>query len=550
MTTRLKTVEFAHPSYTTSITDNTLTTMTQITVYLPETGTKTFRSVIATVSASITGTAAGNLTTRQLQCRLGAAAYTAHTNSNAITNSGEDIIAFHSADLTAHFTTNWSGTSMTFDSQVLFDSAGTTPAEINACVTLSVTYEYDDTSTTQIKTVRIPLNWPTTTLATTKPGSAVATIPQLSTELPESSKVFRSLHTVIQGNAANIANTTDLTITQQLDTTTAHTSGGFESALATDYWFRYVWDCSAVLNTSTSMGWYVYSNVARMNHCQAWLVVTYEFDASASTGVYVSVMLPNDFDSPMGGTTSSDYQRTTRELFIQEPGTITTKAISFYPMWTQVGAISTLNFRVGTGSFISYTDAAAQLAGGNGAMVRNDSAYTLARGRNTMVFDAYRSDTTDLGWSLSGFWIVNYTADKPSQGYGAANHTVIWNLGATVFDGAATQVSKSIAATAPVIPETDYYMTALGVRLEINQNGTTLLSSATCLFECSGWSPTRMSPVVTSRPDCSPSTARSRTSSSAGPMIPDPVVWISRPLADGSSTTGSLLDRVSINSIC
>lgn len=486
MATRLKTVEFAHPPYTSAITDNTLTSMTQITVYLPENG-KTFRSVIATVSASITGTAAGNLTTRQLQCRLGAAAYTAHTNSNAITNSGEDIYPFHRVDLTAHFTANWSGTSMTFDSQVLFDSAATTPGAINACVTLTITYEYDDTSSTQIKTVRFPLNAPVGALATSKPGSPVDTLPALDTELPEASKTYRCIFTTVQGNAANISNTTDLILTQQWVSSTAHASGGFETALTADAWFRYVWSCGAnggsnVLVTNTTQAYYIYANVARMNHLQVWVTVTYEFDATSSNDMFVSLLLPNDFDSPMGGTTSSDYQRTIREVFIEETG-ITSKQIAFFPHWTQVGAISTLNFRVGTGSFVAYTDGAAQLAGGNGAMVRNDSAFTLARGRNTLTFDAYRSDTTDLGWSLSGFWIVNYTADKPADGYGAANHTVIWNLGATVFDGAATQTSKAISATAPVIPETNYYMTALGVRLEVFQNGTTLLSSATCLFE-------------------------------------------------------------------
>jgi hypothetical protein len=483
MTTRLKTVEFAHPPYTGAITDNTLTSMTQITVYLPESGI-TFRSVMAHLSASITDTAAGNLTTRQLQCRLGAAGYTAHTNSNAVTNSGEDIMAFHSVDLTAHFTSNWSGTSMTFDSQVLLDSAATTPGAINACVTLSITYEYDDTSATQIKTVRFPLNAPVGVLATTKPGSPTDTLPALDTELPEASKTYRSIFTTVQGNAANIANTTDLTITQQWVSTTAHTSGGFESVLATDYWFRYIWNCGVggdnVLVTDATQAYYIYSNVARMNHLQIWVTVTYEFDATASNNMFVSLMIPNDFDSPMGGTTSSDYQRTTKEVFIQE-SSITSKQIAYYPFWSQIAAVGGLNFRVGTGSFVTYTDAAASVAGGNGAMVRNDSAFTLARGRNTLTFDAYRTDTADLGWCLSGFWIINYTCAKPTDGYGAANHTVVWNITSN-FDGAAAS-TKAIAAMAPIIPETSYYMTALGVRGMVNQNGTTLASSFSILLE-------------------------------------------------------------------
>lgn len=479
MATRLKTVEFAHPALA-ALTDNTLTSMTQITVYLPESG-KTFRKVIARVTANGTATATGNVTTRQLQCRLGAAGYTTHTQSNLYTGSGEDIQVFHEVDLTSHFTTNWTGTSMTFDSQVLLDGTATGIAWTNVCVTLYITYDYDDTSATQIKTVRIPLNAPVGAFATTKPGTATATIPNLSTELPEASKVFRSTHITVQGNIAQAAGTADCTITMQLDSTSSVTTGVYEGVSSTDFWYKYVWDCSAVLNTSASMGFYIWGNNAKFNHAQTWLTVTYEFDASASNDMFVSLLLPMELASPMGGTTSSDYQRGTRELFIQEPGTITTKQIAFYSFWDQAAAISGLNMRVGTGSFVAYTDTAATLAGANGAMTRNDAAFTLARGRNTINFDVYRSDTADLGYNVSGFWIVNYTASKPTQGYGAANRTVLWNLG-LVFDGAAAQ-SHTVAATAPVITESDYYIAALGTIFEYISNTTGSPAGATVLVE-------------------------------------------------------------------
>jgi hypothetical protein len=59
---------------------------------------------------------------------------------------------------------------------------------------------------------------------------------------------------------------------------------------------------------------------------QAWMTITYEFDATSSNDVYVSLMLPMEISSPMGGTTSSDYQRGNREFFIEEPGSVTTDA--------------------------------------------------------------------------------------------------------------------------------------------------------------------------------------------------------------------------------
>lgn len=476
MTTRLKTVHYTFP-VTAAVVNNTLTTMTQITIYLPETGTKTFRSVIATMSTMITDTAAGNVTSRNLQCRLGAAAYTANNNANAYPNSGEDIFLFHSVDLTAHFTTNWTGASMTMDAQVQINSAATTAAETNCCVTVAITYEYDDTSTTQVKTVFIPLDMPVGALAITKPGAALSTIPNLTTDLPESTKVFRSVHIVVQGNISLNLGTVDPTLTFQLDSTAAHTTGIFEAALATDYYFRYVWDCSAVLVTNATNGWYAFASVAKFNHLQAYLVVTYEFDASANTGCRVSVMLPLDLVSPMGGVASADFQKGVRELFIEEPGTITTKQVAYYVFWTSANTISGLNMRIGAGAFVTYTDAGSGGVGSCAAMVRNDAAFTLTRGRNELNYDVYRTDTSDVGTNVSGFFIVNYNCSaKPTGGFGSENHTIFYNLGMT-YDGAAAALRTS-AAVAPVIPEVDYFISANGILLQFYGSGAEATAGA------------------------------------------------------------------------
>jgi hypothetical protein len=95
-------------------------------------------------------------------------------------------------------------------------------------------------------------------------------------------------------------------------------------------------------------------------------------------------------------------------------------------------------------------------------MIRNDAAFTFARGRNSVNWDVYRTDTVDFGFNIGGFWIINYTAGKPTEGYGAANHTVFWNLGA-YFDGAAN-VLRVIPAVAPALPETDRFYSAIGTR--------------------------------------------------------------------------------------
>jgi hypothetical protein len=479
MATRMKTVHYAFPVLPSAI-DNTLTSFTQITVYLPE-SSKVFKSVVAKLTANQQAGGAGNVTSRNLQCRLGAAAYTAHNNTNLYTGSGEDLQVFHGVDLTAHFVANWSGTSMTMDAQVQIDGTASSLAWLNLCVTVEITYEYDDTSATQVKTVFIPLNAPTGALSTAQPA-ALSTITALDTDLPEASKVYRNEHIVVQGNIAQNAATTDNAISLRLGATTTHTTNFFEGAQATDYWVKYVWECSAVLDESVNVDFTMWSSVGRFNHVQAYLVVTYEFDATANTGARVSLLLPLDLHSPMGGTTASDYQSGSRSLWIAEPGTITTKQIAFYPFWTQISPISTLNMRIGTGSFVSYTDTATQLAGSNGCMIRNDAAFTLARGKNELNFDVWRSDTTDWGWNISGFWIINYNCSgKPSGGFGSENHTIQHTL-MQPFAGANAS-SYTVSATSITLPETDYYINAVGVVVETVPNSTATFSGVNAQVE-------------------------------------------------------------------
>lgn len=468
MATRLKTVHYAFPTLA-SLTNNTLTNLTQITIFLPETGTKTFRSVVAHVTFDdiITATG-GSLTTKTLNFRLGAAAYTSIANASTLTHSTENQSFHLTADYTSHFTTNWTGTSMTADFQLQINqSTGTTTGMVNVGVTLEITYEYDDTSTTQIKSVMIPLNAPVSNITT---GAVTYdTFPALDTYLPETSKVYRNMYIVVQGNEHRNAAATDHTMTINLGASTV-TTGNYEGALSSDRWFRYVWNLTAAGFTATNatQNFQLSATVARCNHPQCYAVITYEYNETTSTSIMNSVMLSLDMNSPFGGTTASDYQRAQRDFFIQEPGTITTNKIAFYPFWVQSAAIAGLNMRIGTGAFVTYTDTATVLCGTNGAMIRNDSAFTLVHGRNTLNFDAYRTGTADLGWNTSGFWLINYTSDKHSTGSGAHNHSVFWGI---QQNGTGTAASTyTIAATSVTIPETNHYITAIGTRLIVLMN--------------------------------------------------------------------------------
>lgn len=471
MSIRLKTIRHAFPVLA-SLPNNTLTDVTQTTIYLPETGTKTFKSVVAMITMAdiITGTG-GTISTKTVAMRLDASAYTTISNANALTNSGENLSLMWRQDFNSLFAASWSGTSMTCDFRLQFNqSTGVTTGMVNVCVTLDITYEYDDTSTTHIKSVMIPLNMPTAAMRTV--AATDDTIPALDTYLPEASKVYRNIHIVLQGNEGRIGVTTDHTMTLRVGSA-SETTGNYEGALATDRFIRYVWDLTSVYpDTSTTQAWQPTCTIARCQHMQAYMVVTYEFNETTSTSIMNSVMMPMEIASPMGGTTATDYQRGNREIWVQEPLPIVTERVAFFPFFSSAAPIAGLNMRIGTDSFILYTDTLANnVAGTNAAMIRNDAALTLSRGRNAMNFDAYRTDTADLGWNVSGFWIVNYTSGKASSGSASHNHTVLDSVKQFGTIAAATRID-SITATSLTIPENNYFVTALGTQIALQSSST------------------------------------------------------------------------------
>jgi hypothetical protein len=497
MATRLKTVQWALPSFIGAVVDNTLTAMATMTLYCPEmSGTVTWKSCVLRVWMKEGQTqATGNYTTRALAINLKGAGDDSYSNGNLYTGSGENNCVFHSANVTASFVADWSAdATATIVVSMLVDFTATTIAARDIEALLECTYEYDDTCATQIKTVLIPLNAPVGLSGTSKPAS-LCTIPALDTELPESSKVYRNIACIAQGNAVQTGKTTDGTFNMQIDSLTAYASSTLERGAASDYWCAFVYNvlyydgtpslAGIGMDTSATHDWYAWAATGDgYSHHQAYMIVTYEFDATADTGVFVSLQLPMELTCPMGGVTSSDYQRGERDFWIAEPGTITTKQIAFYCWWEQISAIAGLNMRVGTGAFITYTDAAAALCGSNGAMCRNDAAFSLAVGKNTLSFDIYRTDTTDKGWNLSGFWIVNYTCSaKPAGGYGAANHTVKWGLGLDLTNTGANANAKTLSAVAPSIPEAMYFLNAVGTHAEYLTNSTGTITGVTVLAE-------------------------------------------------------------------
>jgi hypothetical protein len=467
MALREKTIEFAIPTRAALITDATLTNLDQITLYIPE-ASPTITSAWVEVAFRDVNTATSTTATigeHRVALRLGAAAYTTVTEVDDITQTGETIGGVIGPfNFLTHFTTNWSGTSMTCDIQVYFDqTSGTTLGMINVSAKVFVTYTYDDTAATQIKTVRIPMESILSFLPTAAANFGTTQIPALDTFLPEAGKVIRDWHIVIEGNDFLNA-TTDFTLSMDIGGADEFTTGSFEAAPATSVFNRIIYKPPVPATASAHEFRLWCSQTGRFHHVVVTLVVTYEFTLAGTTRLLNSIMLPVEIASPLGAQTTAEASRFTRDILCVEPGTLTLRQSAIRINWN-AAVSSNPRVRVGGQAYRSYTSAGNVYAGMGCLQQRFDSGavegagFTLARGRNNIVIDAYGSSTTNDITNVNGYIILNYESDVPTEGIGASSHSVFKTM--LNWDAALTDLNRN-NNYAFAIPETDYWAVAAG----------------------------------------------------------------------------------------
>lgn len=159
------TVEYAFATRTTALTATTRHDFSSITLSIPETQSRTFRSVYVEIHCRGTETSGTSLTSWLIGIKLGATAFSDTTVAQTLTHSGDQQShRFLSGDLSSYFNSNFgSGTTQTCEVGVAFGGLGV----INVTAKLYIQYEYDEThasADTRVKTVRIPIESGTTTL--------------------------------------------------------------------------------------------------------------------------------------------------------------------------------------------------------------------------------------------------------------------------------------------------------------------------------------------------------------------------------------------------
>lgn len=468
-----KTVRYGWGSLVTATADLVESSLGTKTVYLPETTSRVIRSAFVVFSGQDVITATGGSVNRiQVSVGIDAVANSVVNDVAAtIANTGENIALHWHADFTTYFQTNFTGTSHAVEMLWLqSQNTGTTAGYRNVSAELFITYEYDDADATHIKSVVIPLESPVGALATTLTQIGTNQIPQLTGAgglLPEASPVIRDYYFIIEGNECNAAGTTDWTLGVQVDAGAEHAFGIQECALASDRFCRWIRDLSAAVpTTTTTHTWSMRSNaLARLNHVSIQLVVTYEFTppAAGANRTINSILVPFVIPPPMGGTVAADNSRVRIPVLIEEPGTITLKQSGVQLFFTAAAAIAGLNARAGAQAYRAYTHNQATSCGGAVLQFRIDSGAaggagaTLARGRNFIDVDVYRTDTVDLGSAICGFLVLNYESDTSDGGVSRHTRTTWWH-GSSPKTTAA--VLTTVTAFAPNIAEANWVAAA------------------------------------------------------------------------------------------
>ena len=483
MATRTKTIEFATTVDTTTLAGGA-NRDSSIAIYIPET-ISAFRSVTLMTYFRGDNTAAASLGAVNLYID-DASDFVGATNLSLGTpkaNTGESETWSYAGDVTSYFTSNWSGTSNTW--WVRYN--GATCATTNHSFKLIITYDYDDTSATHIKTIRIPIESTRSTLTAAYQtiGGATA-IPAVATSgayLPEASTVLRQAFLELAGNEATPTSTVDHTTTIRINGASTITFWRSEQALSgQSCWMYGCADITGLVSASSAYSLEaVCSTATRVDNFGGWLTVTYEFSPSSSSTIYNSLLLGAiDTAGWSGGTTSADADSWGRDIFIEEPTTITLKESGVF-ICSNSNAGANLSLKVGAQGFQTYTLTPGQIQLGQYSLMhRIDSGgqngvsfTTLARGKNSYEIQSYCSTNNAGIWGLNGLLILNYTSGKSTIGVGAHTSTKHYFINPCAND---TYIQSTTSASC-AIAETEYWVTGSVTNCWANVGNSTSLTT-------------------------------------------------------------------------
>lgn len=495
MATRIRTITVPIGTDTASVAPATRRNFAAKTVYIPETGSRTFKSIEVMVVMRDDESTSGNYVSNVLiGAKLGSASFDDATIiSTAVGQFSSNEHQQHrfvrsDAALVSYFNTNFgSGTSQTLQIGVQYGNVDT----INVSAIVEITYEYDDASeTTLAGMLYLPLDGNAGNLTST-----LAALAGVSNNIPQltgsggllndmGSVVVRAISLVMQFTDAPTA-TTDFQFGMQIDAGAEVLSGTYRENLNSSCGELFVWTQDA-LDTTTAHTLNLRTTVtARGNTANALLIVQYEFAASSTT-VLRSLRIPLGIEGGYAGASSGDKTLLASNVYLEDPGTLTLKQsgvqVTFIP--SNRGAFTGLTAQVDGQTARAYTHAfgsafSTACVGAQTLMQRFDSGglqgsgLTLARGRNQIKVAVYATASDPRLSGMCAIAYLNYTCGVPAAGEGAGTRTLYFGLTSSQNQISGFPLS-TFAATAPSFSATIYNVVSLGYKVVFGHASTNI----------------------------------------------------------------------------
>jgi hypothetical protein len=461
---RLKTIEYAFVQSTGSLAQGATHYFTPLGVYIPERTNRSFKSVVSFVTVIDSRTHAVNPSANTVGIGIDAVAYSTTSVGTVISNTGESQSYLYLNDHTAYFNTNFTASSHTVYMSQLTSSSTLT----NWASKLIITYEYNDTDTTRVKTVFIPIESSTGTASESLRELGVNQIPALSSYLPENSKVFRDIFfEIITNENTQSAVAPDPIMGLSLDAESSYDDGAHIDTLVSARFYRRIWKRTDMDTTATHAFKAKTTSAAGMPipAIGAVLVVTYEYNAAISTHVFNSLRIPmssvQGYNPGTGPNTQHIFE--TNLLIDEKDPEIKQSGVmikSIDAAAYSVAVATDTNFVRKT----TFTFAAAVNCGGYSLIKRIDgpgTGYTITRGSNAIKVgvNSLSLAAGSRGTMGTAMLYINYTSSRSYLPGGDANHYHTVATSGPVF---AAQLTNSRHVSKLDIPETNYYIGSKG----------------------------------------------------------------------------------------
>lgn len=479
-----KTITVPIATYITSVATNTRLDFPAVTVTIPETASRTFRSVAIKVYARDDETTSGKYVSNVLiGCMLAAAAADDATVVGAAFNqysqSEHQGLQFVRTDaaLVSYFNTNF-GAGTTQAMVVSFKVQ--TMATINLSAVVEITYEYDDASVTTVNAMAyIPLESTTTSLTNTLADLVASNnIPQLTGAGGAfdglNNVSIKTMSLIIAGNEAP-TNTTDFQLGYQIDAGSEVLDANHRQNLQSAVFYQYIVDVSALDPTVAHTLSLRVTATGKMNLACALLVVQFTYNWSAGSLAWCGLRMPMVTEEGFGASaTSGDRSVLALDFDVQDPATLAMQQSGV--LINYVGNYRnnwTLNCIIGSQTARAYTSSiggafSTPVCGSNWLMQRFDSGgvqgsgLTLARGKNSLRVGFYSGSTDPRVGGFSAMVYLNYRCGKAAT-EGKQTHTIYHGIFSTTLTSSSNL--RAVASVAPVVSLAAYANVNVGLEV-------------------------------------------------------------------------------------